>query len=319
MPLATLSRLLLDLHAMGPSPTSGEFRERVLQRLSEALPFTSAAWATGAMTAAGPDFHTVTLWRQPAQLLVDYEAIKHQDPLFVESAQSPGRAVCASARATLPPAFMPFITRYQLEQAMSIMHTDSRSLLLTGLSVWRSSPTQPFTPADTAMMEAAFPHVMEVAGRRVLADLGQVGRIAAPPTGLAAVDRRGRLHAADTQFTAILAREFPRWRGPDLPEPLQSAVRDDAPQRVVLKRITALATPAGALVGVRLRARSAVDDLTARQLEVVELGAAGLNHKQIAERLSVSPTTVRNHLAHAYDRLGVSNRVELARALQDLT
>ncbi len=315
MPLATLSRLLLDLHGLGTGLSIGEFRERVLRRLSEAIPFTSAAWASGAMTKGGPDFHTVTLWRQPVQLLADYDAVKHQDPLFVESARSPGRAVRATARTSAPAALLPFVTRYRLEQAMSIMHTDKRSLLLTGVSLWRSSQTEPFTPEDGAMMEAAFPHLMEVAGRRVLADLEETEGLALPLTSLAAVDRRGWLHAADGGFTTALAREFPRWRGPALPEPLLPAVLATIPQRVVLGRITASVTPHGDLVAVRIRERSAVDNLTPRQFEIVELGALGLNHKQIAERLSLSPTTVRNHLAHAYDRLGVGNRVELARLL----
>lgn len=318
MPLATLSRLLLDLHDPGTGLSIADFRERVLRRLSEAVPFTSAAWASGTMTKTGPDFHTITLWKQPPQLLVDYDAIKHQDPLFVESAQSPGRAVRATARTSLPPAFMPFVARYRLEQAMSIMHTDPRSLLLTGLSLWRSSPTEPFTPADAALMEAAFPHVMEVAARRVLADLSQAEGVALLVTSLAAVDRRGRLHATDAQFAAALAREFPRWRGPELPEALLPAVRAGEPRRVVLKRITVSITAHGDLMAVRIRPRSAVDDLTERQLQIVDLGAQGLSHKQIAARLRLSPATVRNHLAHAYDRLGVSNRVELTRVLHRL-
>ncbi|MFN7918174.1 MAG: LuxR C-terminal-related transcriptional regulator [Vicinamibacterales bacterium] len=318
MALATLSRLLLDLHTLEASPSLAQFREQVLKRLSESVPFTSAVWASGAMTPGGPDFHTVTLWKQPPQLLVDYEAIKHQDPLFVESAQSPGRAVRASARTSLPPSFMPFVARYRLEQAMSIMHTDPRSLLLTGLSLWRSSPTEPFTAEDAGLMEAAFPHLMEVSAKRLLADLGRFGSAPAPVSSLAAVDRRGRLHAADARFVSVLTREFPRWRGPELPGALHPALATGSAQRVVLTHITATITPHGDLIAVRVRARSAVDDLTPRQLEVVELGALGLNHKQIAQRLAVSPTTVRNHLAHAYDRLGVGNRVELATLLQRL-
>lgn len=318
MPLATLSRLLLDLHGFGTGLSIDEFRERVLRRLSEAIPFTSAAWASGAMTKGGPDFHTVTLWRQPVQLLADYDAVKHQDPLFVESARTPGRAVRATARTSVPAALLPFVTRYRLEQAMSIMHTDKRSLLLTGVSLWRSSQTEPFTPDDGAMMEAAFPHLMEVAGRRVLEGVGQTEGLPMPLTGVAVVDRRGRLHAADARFASALAREFPRWRGPDLPQALLPAVRESTDQRVVLARITASITPHGDLVAVRLRERSVVDTLTPRQLEIVELGALGLNHKQIAERLALSPTTVRNHLAHAYDRLGVASRVELARLLHRL-
>jgi DNA-binding NarL/FixJ family response regulator len=52
--------------------------------------------------------------------------------------------------------------------------------------------------------------------------------------------------------------------------------------------------------------------LTPRQLEVVAHVAAGRSNKEIAARLSVSEETVKHHLTHIFDRLRVSNRVELA-------
>ncbi|WP_308203325.1 helix-turn-helix transcriptional regulator [Frankia gtarii] len=56
-------------------------------------------------------------------------------------------------------------------------------------------------------------------------------------------------------------------------------------------------------------------DLTAREQEVSRLAAQGLRTRDIAGRLRVSPRTVDTHLAHIYDKLGVSSRVELARLL----
>ncbi len=49
--------------------------------------------------------------------------------------------------------------------------------------------------------------------------------------------------------------------------------------------------------------------LTARELEVLRLAADGLPGQKIQERLSVSQSTVKSHLEHIYDKLGVSNRV----------
>ncbi len=51
--------------------------------------------------------------------------------------------------------------------------------------------------------------------------------------------------------------------------------------------------------------------LTPRQLEIVRMVADGLPNKEIASSLGVSEHTVRNHLFRIYERLGVSNRVEL--------
>ncbi|MDX3382325.1 LuxR C-terminal-related transcriptional regulator [Streptomyces niveiscabiei] len=52
----------------------------------------------------------------------------------------------------------------------------------------------------------------------------------------------------------------------------------------------------------------ALDDLTARQRQIVTLAAAGLSNRQIAERLTLSIRTVGNHLYSAYTRLGASDR-----------
>lgn len=312
-PLRTLGRLLLDFHDLAAAAVP-DLRERLLVCLSEAVPFTSAAWASGSLTPQGPDFHTITLWRQPVQLLRDYEALKHLDPLFAQSAQQPGVPVRAIARTSLPKVFLPYIRRYRLEQAMSTMHTDRKSGLLAGVTLWRASRTQPFTEEDAALMEAAFPHLMQIAGRHTLNTLDRAAS-GASPAWRAAVDRRGRLHSADPAFAAALAREFPAWTGPDLPEPLLSAARDGHEHRLVLGALTALLSPRGDLTAIRLRPRSAIDALTGRQREVAELGAQGFSHKDIAARLAISPTTARNHLAHAYERLGVSNRAELASLL----
>ena len=56
-------------------------------------------------------------------------------------------------------------------------------------------------------------------------------------------------------------------------------------------------------------------DLTAAELPVAELAAQGLRNKEIASTLHLSVKTVETHLSRAYQKLGVSSRVELARRL----
>ena len=52
--------------------------------------------------------------------------------------------------------------------------------------------------------------------------------------------------------------------------------------------------------------------LTKREKEVVMLVGKGLNSTIIAEQLGISEATVRNHLTSILDKLGVSNKFELA-------
>lgn len=55
--------------------------------------------------------------------------------------------------------------------------------------------------------------------------------------------------------------------------------------------------------------------LSAREMEVLGLLADGLANKEIAQRLSVSPNTVKTHVARVLEKLGARRRTEaLARA-----
>jgi DNA-binding NarL/FixJ family response regulator len=51
--------------------------------------------------------------------------------------------------------------------------------------------------------------------------------------------------------------------------------------------------------------------LTQREIEIVKAVMAGCSTKSIAERSSISQNTVKTHLAHIFNKMGVSNRVEL--------
>jgi LuxR family transcriptional regulator, maltose regulon positive regulatory protein len=54
------------------------------------------------------------------------------------------------------------------------------------------------------------------------------------------------------------------------------------------------------------------EPLTPREQEVLELVAAGLTNREIAEKLVVSPETVKKHTGTIYGKLGASNRTEAA-------
>ena len=52
--------------------------------------------------------------------------------------------------------------------------------------------------------------------------------------------------------------------------------------------------------------------LSDREKQVVELISQGFKNKEIAERMFISEQTVKNHLHNIFDKLGVSDRLELA-------
>lgn len=54
------------------------------------------------------------------------------------------------------------------------------------------------------------------------------------------------------------------------------------------------------------------DALSPRELEVLRLMAEGLTNQEIAERLILSPTTIKSHVQSIMDKLGASDRTQAA-------
>jgi len=66
---------------------------------------------------------------------------------------------------------------------------------------------------------------------------------------------------------------------------------------------------AAAAAGIRGRERA---PLSSREREIVALVAQGYKNKEMAEKMFISEQTVKNHLHNIFDKLGVSDRLELA-------
>ncbi len=66
------------------------------------------------------------------------------------------------------------------------------------------------------------------------------------------------------------------------------------------------------------QAEGPVTPLSSREREVLELIGAGATNKEIAERLFLSPHTVKDHTTALYRKLGVRNRAEAAKRAEQL-
>jgi DNA-binding NarL/FixJ family response regulator len=60
------------------------------------------------------------------------------------------------------------------------------------------------------------------------------------------------------------------------------------------------------------RRLSPAERLTPREKEIVAAVAAGESNRDMAKRLSLAEGTVKHHISNVFDKLGVSNRAELA-------
>ena len=74
------------------------------------------------------------------------------------------------------------------------------------------------------------------------------------------------------------------------------------------RSLLSLLRPHLARLRSRWERRPHLPSLTERELDVLSLVAQGLTNREISSRLFISPATVRTHLEHIYDKLGVRSR-----------
>ena len=73
------------------------------------------------------------------------------------------------------------------------------------------------------------------------------------------------------------------------------------------------------LLSARKPARLGVDELTGRERELAQLIIEGLSNKEIAARLNISVATVKSHVHHILDKLGVHRRGKVREAIRGTT
>jgi DNA-binding CsgD family transcriptional regulator len=97
--------------------------------------------------------------------------------------------------------------------------------------------------------------------------------------------------------------------GPDGPLAVLvlASAEPDAPGDGLLRTLTAIGRELGQFLS-RRGAELGPRLLTEREVEVLALAAEGMSGAAIAERLVLSPATVKTHFEHIYEKLGVGDR-----------
>jgi DNA-binding NarL/FixJ family response regulator len=129
-----------------------------------------------------------------------------------------------------------------------------------------------------------------------------------PKTVILGLARGAReLHRyVDAGVSGYLLRDAPL---AELTEALEAVLRGE---RVCGGRVARYLVERLGRLGRREQEREAMGALrlTPRQMEVLRLIAEGLGNDQIADRLGLSPYTVKNHVHNILECLGVSDRTE---------
>lgn len=143
-------------------------------------------------------------------------------------------------------------------------------------------------------------------GLGVLSELGGQGREVRTIVLTASEEERDYVEAVRRGARGIVLKQAAAER---LLEGIRKVHRGEMwiDQRVAADVVVAMSRPASRPAG---RAEQA--GLTTREQEIVFLVTQGFRNKEMAEKLSITEQTVKNHLHNIFDKLGVSDRLELA-------
>jgi DNA-binding CsgD family transcriptional regulator len=180
-------------------------------------------------------------------------------------------------------------------------------------------------------------HASQVA--KVMSELEQIARRSEPPILRAGLASARPLLSdddhAEAHFVAALGEEpgsypflrartlfsFGRWlrrkrRSADSRAPLRDAINlfDALGARCWSERARQELRATGETIGPRTP--DARDRLTAQELHIAQLAAAGLSNREIGERLFLSHRTIGSHLYRIFPKLGITARSQLPAALE---
>ena len=320
--MKAFSNLLLVLYRQAQSTLPAEFQRRALDAIREVLVFDSALWGTGVMGQQGAIVHSACVYRQPPEMMENWEHIKQHDSVSFEAFGRMGETV--NAALTTDPAWqsrfhpdaMAHVQRFGMEHVLSTIIAEPVLRLFTAVSFYRADPAKPFTEAERQLKQNLMQHLVEgwntnrfnfMHAARYDNALAEHGR--------AICDRKGVLYNASENFAGLMSNEWPQWNGPQLPDALLATVVGREPHHYTGHRIVATIKPLNDMLLLSVRKKSTLDQLSPRELEVARHFGRGMDYRKIALQLNIAPATVRNHLQAVYSTLGVSNKVEMARLI----
>lgn len=322
----TFSKLILDLYDIAQATDPDDYHDETMRRVRVELGFDSAT--IGDLRVFGDRLVPVGvhLTNMPTERIRDRQrtmgeeiimvngTVKSRDPALRATFGRPGKSLAIDvAASTVDREVLAYGRRYETAHCLTWVSDRLVQNRLSVVSFWRADPRRGFQGEAEHLADRTLPHLLQA--RQVNARLNAAQALR-PATVTVLSSLEGRLYFATDDAIALLQEEWPQWSSPFLPPPLLSALKSRAGLDYAGQRIHVRATMDNAVLTLSLRRQARHSHgLTAAEMRCAVLAAQGLQYKEIAGRLAVSPSTVRNQLSSVYRKLNVRNKTSLVQAL----
>lgn len=321
-----LTDLILEQHKTCREVPTEHFVEATLDRVHALIPFDSAVWGAGVLMPHGPQIYNVFKRGVDDAYVAALNSAFHLDKharlmfeqagtTFVRDGHDPQDADVEFRRIVLDPVGL----RYSMITCVA----DRASGIFNGVALNRHASSPRFTDQERAMKEALMPHLYQTFAANQIERAMDV-----LDSGLRAsyysivCTRDGLLVAMHDAALRLLTHQWPAWAGSVLPDELLRLAAAAARGRPAMAQfgdtLVARAVASENQLLLRVRAPTIIDRLGQREREIAEHYATGRSHKQIAQSLGLSPSTVSNQLAVVYEKLNISSKAELSSLLERL-
>lgn len=292
------------------------FQPWVLVALKSRLQFDHAIWGFGLMIGTAPNGKILLaqVHRHDDRTTLESAALAPFEELARYALSHPGHARTLSMDE---PAC--HLEPWGRVPGLCIGSLDAQTGALQFIAIGRLEKSPPFSVQETATLELLAPHMMQAYATRREISVSKHQPHASHPIAwsTAIVDLAGHVHNRDSEFTAMLEREWPESDGARLAEPLRKLLTKQrgARFRFVGHHIVAEFSPAQDLYLLSVRLRASEDSLSERERKIAQQYAAGASYKEIAVELQLSPSTVRAYVRTIFLKLGVNKKAKLANLL----
>ena len=307
--MLTPDQFISQLYREAASVSLKDFPNWALDLLQQVISFDGAIWGTG--HASTLKFHTQATVDVSPDIFAKLKQHTNINPIFERIMMKSGKAVDMAdvlsdeefyQSQVYHKCFKPF----GIERILSSFHMDEGSGIFTLLTLYRYDRDHSFSDKEKEVQSRLLFHLLSAASYRQFQALDESNKVNVMESNCAICDSKGIYYAVSPNFINMLDSHLGANQEQKFPLTLELGDREFSHQSLHVTQ-----QQQGDLYKLTVRTKSQLDDLTQREKQVVAGICQGNTFKQIAKNLSLSPSTVSNHLYRIYLKLGIHSRNQL--------